>query len=525
MTDFDDVPASLRGTKRKQPGDEVKLTFSQRLAASRKIPKHAAPGSDATSDVADDRSSLKFFNSSDNEGLPEDTAYLHKDEHFRDLYASEINFEALANQDDEFRACLKKTGNLDFSDPLSVVQLTKSLLRVDYGLQIEVPGDRLCPPVPNRHNYILWIKELLDSSSSSYSETYEPRRKVTGVDIGTGASAIYPLLGCVQRPAWSFIATEIDDKSLAYAQKNIALNDLLSRVQVVKRSAEERLIPLEDEDAREVDFIMTNPPFYTSESELLELANKKAQPPNSVCTGAPNEMVYEGGELGFFRRILTESLVLRSRVQWYTTMLGKQSSLEIVIQALKENNIENYAITEFVQGSRTRRWAVGWSFVSRRPNNKACRGFEPAAGKKLLPHLTDMTVASKDVKRGGALQLENVFWTQLEDVTDGLDLVSWSLDEDRLRVVGFADQNVWSRAYRRSKTKQSRAMKISAKRDTPKSVSECPFGFSIAIRTVADPQAGKDNVVVIARWLQGTDYALFESFAGMLRNALLNVVS
>jgi hypothetical protein len=54
--------------------------------------------------------------------------------------------------------------------------------------------------VLNRHNYILWLKTLLDSTS------YDPRRRVVGLDIGTGASCIYPLLGCTQRP-WSFIAT------------------------------------------------------------------------------------------------------------------------------------------------------------------------------------------------------------------------------------------------------------------------------------------------------------------------------
>ncbi|RBQ92670.1 hypothetical protein VDGD_20398 [Verticillium dahliae] len=81
------------------------------------------------------------------------------------------------------------------------MQLTKTLLKIDYGLKIELPHDRLCPPVPVRHNYILWLKELIDGSSYA-----ERGRKVTGLDIGTGASCIYPLLACQQRN-WSFIAT------------------------------------------------------------------------------------------------------------------------------------------------------------------------------------------------------------------------------------------------------------------------------------------------------------------------------
>lgn len=55
--------------------------------------------------------------------------------------------------------------------------------------------------VTNRHNYILWLKGLLDSTSY-----HESGGELIGLDIGTGASCIYPLLGCTQRP-WSFIAT------------------------------------------------------------------------------------------------------------------------------------------------------------------------------------------------------------------------------------------------------------------------------------------------------------------------------
>lgn len=58
------------------------------------------------------------------------------------------------------------------------------------------------PQVPNRHNYILWLKDLLDTTVGNGDVT----RKAVGLDIGTGASCIYPLLGCSQRP-WSFIAT------------------------------------------------------------------------------------------------------------------------------------------------------------------------------------------------------------------------------------------------------------------------------------------------------------------------------
>lgn len=53
------------------------------------------------------------------------------------------------------------------------------------------------------------------------------------VTSGTGSSAIYPLLACRQRPLWRFLATEIDEKNRTYATKNIATNNLQSRIKLV----------------------------------------------------------------------------------------------------------------------------------------------------------------------------------------------------------------------------------------------------------------------------------------------------
>lgn len=50
---------------------------------------------------------------------------------------------------------------------------------------------------------------------------------------GTGASAIYPLLACRQRESWLFLATEIDPTSRSFAQGNIKLNNLDSRIKIL----------------------------------------------------------------------------------------------------------------------------------------------------------------------------------------------------------------------------------------------------------------------------------------------------
>lgn len=93
--------------------------------------------------------------------------------------------------------------------------------------------------------------------SCTLQGTYVPLTKRSG----TGASCIYPLLGCRQRPKWMFGATgsnsnvsaqpvqltldsDIDARSLQCARENVARNDLKSRVRLVKTGPDEPLIPL-----------------------------------------------------------------------------------------------------------------------------------------------------------------------------------------------------------------------------------------------------------------------------------------
>lgn len=129
---------------------------------------------------------------------------------------------------------------------------------------------------------------------------------------------------------------------------------------------------------------MCNPPFYTSTADLLTSASTKQQPPFTACTGSESEMVTQGGEVAFVSRMITESLVLKDRVQWYTSMLGKFSSIEAIVKRLRQEGVGNYAVTEFVQGTRTRRWAIGWSFEDLRPRMEVARGVG-SLQKGLLP--------------------------------------------------------------------------------------------------------------------------------------------
>ncbi|KAF9880107.1 hypothetical protein CkaCkLH20_02061 [Colletotrichum karsti] len=395
------------------------------------------------------------------------------------------------------------SGNsLDFNDPLAVSQLNKTLLKTKFGLEVDFPHDRLAPGVPQRHRYILWLKELMDST------TYDdPDRKVVGLDIGTGASCIYPLLGCTQR-RWSFFATDIDDKSISYAKRNIDRNNLQNRISVVARRPEDNLVPLDELGADTLDFVMTNPPFYKSEEEAEICASKKADPKKSAFTMAPNEQFTSGGELGFVGRILEDSLVLRERVQWYTAMFGMKSSFETFIGRLREHKIDNYAVTEFVQGQHTRRWAVAWSFGSMRPSDKAARGLAAAQWKGVLPPSVETEVIGFSLDGGVAREADKV-----HELMASLELISWEWDREKLVGLGKAREDVWSRAWRRKKMREEREGKTVDRTGS----EECRFAFEISL------SVARDGISVHCRWRQGDSFSVYQSFCGFLKTRLADL--
>ncbi|KAE8451750.1 hypothetical protein EG329_003207 [Mollisiaceae sp. DMI_Dod_QoI] len=368
----------------------------------------------------------------------------------KNIYKDEIDFATLALQDAEFGKALKSNGQLDFSNPESVQQLTKSLLRRDFNLKIILPPDRLCPPVHNRLNYVLWIQDLLDTTNESYNDSYDPEREVLGVDVGTGASCIYPLLGCSQRPQWRFAGTgeiyariDIDEKSLQFARQNVQDNGLQNRIKLLKTELGDLLLPLDRMGFENIDFSMCNPPFYESKADMLTSAAAKQRPPFTACTGSETEMVTAGGEIAFVSRMIDESFILKDRVQWYTSMLGKFSSVGVIVQKLREKGLDNYAVTEFVQGSKTRRWAIAWSFGDLRPLMCVSRGVS-SLQKSLLPFPSEYLVTSEEEHTKISRRVNETL-SQLP--------LKWKWREAICTGIGFSAKAVWSRAARRHVTK------------------------------------------------------------------------
>jgi 23S rRNA (adenine1618-N6)-methyltransferase len=269
---------------------------------------------------------------------------------------------------------------------------------------------------------------------------------------------------------------------------------------VVSRSPEDSLIPLDDLDLQSIDFTMTNPPFYTSEEELVSSAKKKQRPPYTACTGSKTEMVTSGGELAFVGRVLAESCALRDRVQWYSAMFGFLSSLTEFIEQLRASGVENYAVTEFVQGNKTRRWAIAWSFQPMRPAQHVARGTRAALSKNILPLVNEADVLSL----GLGVKIGELA-SRITEAIESLDLISWEWDKQGYEGTGRAADKVWARAWRRRK---KRAQEETVSNREP----ICTFGFKVWIRV------SLKEVVVGCRWVEGFDVTAFESFQGFLKS-------
>ena len=88
---------------------------------------------------------------------------------------------------------------IDFADAAAVRALNAALLKADYGVDDwALPPNKLCPPVPGRADYVHVLADTL--SLSAGAGRIPVGGNVVGLDVGTGASAVYALIGVSRCP-------------------------------------------------------------------------------------------------------------------------------------------------------------------------------------------------------------------------------------------------------------------------------------------------------------------------------------
>ena len=256
--------------------------------------------------------------------------------------------------------------SIDFSDPAAVMALNRALLRSAYGIRgWEIPPGYLCPPIPGRADYLHHLADLLGSDWGAI-----PRGAATRVlDVGVGASAIYPLIGH-REYGWSFVGTELDPAALASAARILGANpDLEERIVLRRQGSRNAIFAGVVEPGERFDLTLCNPPFHRSAREAREAAKlkwRKLGRGTGKATrnfgGQGPELWCEGGEAGFIDCMVMESASLRDQVGWFTTLVSRSATLPGLHRILRRLEAREVRTVPMAQGQKQSRF-VAWSFL------------------------------------------------------------------------------------------------------------------------------------------------------------------
>eukprot|EP00092_Neocalanus_flemingeri_P049704 GFUD01057215.1.p1 GENE.GFUD01057215.1~~GFUD01057215.1.p1 ORF type:complete len:218 (+),score=58.74 GFUD01057215.1:54-707(+) len=208
---------------------------------------------------------------------------LNKWMHPRNPYKTPPNFKEMAVKYADFRKVVTQdiSGkiHLDFNNPTALRALTTTLFLKDFQLTVFLPPSSLVPTLPSRLNYLLWVEDLL-------SLLPDKPKDIFGLDVGAGASAVYPLLA-TRHLGWRMVATESDDGNYNAARENVTRNGLDDKIDIINVEKTDIFKQVLTEN-RHYEFSMCNPPFYKPDTVL-----------EGEVTGTANEMQTEGGEVEF----------------------------------------------------------------------------------------------------------------------------------------------------------------------------------------------------------------------------------
>ncbi|QDE29537.1 23S rRNA (adenine(1618)-N(6))-methyltransferase RlmF [Shewanella polaris] len=271
--------------------------------------------------------------------------------------------------------------SIDFADPKAVKSLNAALLLSEYHIRDwDIPEGYLCPPVPGRVDYIHYIADLLAVKGKVIKGA-----SIRGLDIGTGANGIYPLLG-IQTYGWQFVASDIDPISIDNVAK-IAQNNpnIATKLQLRLQHQPEHIFKGIIAPDERFDVTLCNPPFHRSLAEASmgslrktnNLAKSQQQKhgqqskkliagktqPTLNFGGQKAELWCEGGEQQFLANMITQSHEYANQVLWFTSLISKSENLKPCYQLLKQVNAVEVKTIEMTQGNKVTR-ILAWSFLT-----------------------------------------------------------------------------------------------------------------------------------------------------------------
>lgn len=281
-----------------------------------------------------------------------------KNLHPRNKFNSGYNFDALTKENPSLETYVSenKHGNktIDFSNPKAVKELNKALLFSYNTISVwDFPDENLCPPIPGRLDYIHYLADLISEE-----------KNIKILDIGTGATCIYPLLG-VAEYNWSFVATDIDLDALDSAQDIIDDNGFTDKIALRQQFDEQNILKGILEETDSFSAVMCNPPFYKSAEEAQGANRRKTRNlgNNAVrnFSGNNNELWYVGGEKAFLHNYLYESSLFKEKSKWFTSLVSKKENVESLEKSSAKLGATEFKVIPMNQGNKVTR-IVCWRF-------------------------------------------------------------------------------------------------------------------------------------------------------------------
>lgn len=290
--------------------------------------------------------------------------------HPRNRFRAGYDFASLVAASPELRGWVRVNphgdASIDYAHPAAVKALNRALLREAYGVTgWDIPPGALCPPIPGRSDYLHHLADLLARGEGAI-----PRGSAVRIlDIGVGASCIYPLVGASEY-GWSFVASDIDPGALAWARRLAGANQRGgAKIECRLQEDRSRCFAGVIREGEFYDASMCNPPFHGSAAEAASgtqrkrrnLGLLKSSPAARNFGGQAGELWCPGGEVGFVLRMIAESAEVRDRIRWFTSLVSKSAHLPRLESAALEAGASAVTTLEMGQGQKRSR-ILAWSF-------------------------------------------------------------------------------------------------------------------------------------------------------------------
>ncbi len=286
--------------------------------------------------------------------------------HPRNQHRDGYDFERLIVKSPELQGVTTRNPRgqltIDFQDANAVRMLNRALLMAHYGVDYwDIPASYLCPPIPGRVDYIHHLADLLAESNG---REIPHGSDIRALDIGTGASLVYPLTGRHEY-GWAFTGVDIDPVSLGSARHICERNGLSIKLRRQTNAMDVFHGVLLANDIFHVT--LCNPPFHASparaqEGTLRKWRNLGKGHSADLNFGGQNaELWCEGGEIGFIARMIEQSVDFAGQCLWFTCLVSRKDSLKPLVRLLKTAQVDEFRVVEMAQGQKTSRF-LAWTY-------------------------------------------------------------------------------------------------------------------------------------------------------------------